>query len=147
MRRVAVILCLWALAVSAQAPDDMPGRTAAQQAAACAPCHHDEAPARWSEHRDHACSAYCQTCHLPSDMARHHAVGAALKQAPKAELPLAPGRRTACFTCHTLAQPRYDQVRWKAESLFGRLFRRGERQKTYLLVTRNDRGQLCRACH
>lgn len=146
MRRWAAAI-LWALAASAQAPDDMPGRTAAQQAAACGPCHRDEAPARWSEHRDHACSAYCQTCHLSADMARHHAVGIALEKVPKAHLPLASGRRTACFTCHTLTRPRYDQVRWKAESLFGRLFRRDERQKTYLLVTRNDRGQLCHACH
>jgi hypothetical protein len=57
------------------------------------------------------------------------------------------GDRTGCATCHDLATPRHDQVRWKAESLFDRLFRSQDHYQTYLLVYRNDKGQLCLACH
>jgi hypothetical protein len=147
MRGLQLSALLWSLAIFAQAPDDMPGRMALKDPATCAPCHPEDAAARWTSHRERPCTAYCHTCHLAVDMANHHAVDSLLRKPLNAKLPLTTGHRTACFTCHTLAQTRYDRVRWKAESLFGRLFRREPRQKTYFLVTRNDRGQLCRACH
>lgn len=142
-----LLAMLWTLALSAQGPDDMPGRAALKDATPCLPCHRDDATARWTSHRHQACTPYCQTCHSQADMALHHTVGTVLVKPLKGAAPLTSNRRTACFTCHDLAQPRYDQVRWKAESLFGRLVRRQARYKTYLLVTRNDRGQLCLGCH
>lgn len=147
MRGLQVSLLLWGLAAFAQSPDDMPGRAALKDPAACRPCHQEDAAARWVAHRERPCTAYCHTCHLVADMAKHHTVDSLLRKPPHEELPLTAGRRTACFTCHTLARARHDSVRWKAESLFGRVFHRAPRQKTYFLVIRNDRGQLCRACH
>jgi hypothetical protein len=147
MRGLRLSALLWSLAAFAQPPDDMPGRVALKDAAACAPCHQEDATGRWTAHRERPCTAYCHTCHRAADMAKHHTVDSQLRKPPQAELTLTAGRRTACFTCHTMARLRYDSVRWKAESLFGRLLRREARHKTYFLVTRNDRGQLCRACH
>lgn len=80
-------------------------------------------------------------------MAKHHPVDNPVTRPPRIPLRLTSEKKSACFTCHSLANPRYDQVRWKAESLFGRLFQRESRYPTYYLATRNDRGQLCLACH
>ncbi len=55
--------------------------------------------------------------------------------------------KIACFTCHDMSQPRYDGVRWKATSLFDRLFRNESQYHTYFLVMRNSQGQLCLTCH
>ena len=80
-------------------------------------------------------------------MAQHHTIGVQLVKSMAVDLPLTPDHRLTCTTCHRLSQPRQDRVRWRAESLFGRLFRRQDTYQTYYLVIRNDRGQLCRVCH
>lgn len=115
--------------------------------AACRPCHPADAPTRWTAQRFQPCSAYCLTCHPPTDMAQHHTIGVALSRPPSSVLSLTSDGRLTCATCHRLSVPRYDQVRWRSESLYGRLFRRQAAYLTYHLVLRNDRGQLCRLCH
>jgi hypothetical protein len=80
-------------------------------------------------------------------MDRHHTVGTELTEKPDEVLKLTAGKKTACFTCHDLSRPRYDSVRWKAASLYDRLFRAQKRYKTFFLSERNDQGQLCLSCH
>ncbi len=129
------------------AASDMPGHAALHDAAPCQNCHGKEAAQIWSAARDLCCTPYCQTCHPATAMNQHHPIGTELTRTPAPPLPLTATRRTACFTCHDLSRPRFATVRWKAESLFGRLFRRQAEFKTYYLTIRNDRGQLCLACH
>ncbi len=116
-----------------------------QQAPSCVACHED-GEKRWASNRYWACTPYCMTCHR-EQMVRHHKIGIILPKAPENGLRLAVGMRNACFTCHDLSRPRYDTVRWKATSLFDRLFRNEDRYKTYFLTQRNDHGQLCLSCH
>ena len=123
------------------APGQAPG------AAACVSCHPADAAPRWNAGRFRPCTPYCRTCHLPVEMDRHHKVDSLLQRPPSAVLPLTTDKRTACFTCHDLAQPRFDGVRWKAASLVDRMFRKESRYRTYFLAQRNDQGQLCLACH
>jgi hypothetical protein len=80
-------------------------------------------------------------------MDRHHTVGTELTEKPDEVLKLTAEKKTACFTCHDLSRPRYDSVRWKAASLYDRLFRAQKRYKTFFLSERNDQGQLCLSCH
>jgi hypothetical protein len=80
-------------------------------------------------------------------MTEHHSIDNPVTKSPRLPLRLTQDQKSACFTCHDLANRRYDTVRWRAESLFGRMFRSQTQYKTYYLVTRNDRGQLCLACH
>jgi hypothetical protein len=80
-------------------------------------------------------------------MGRHHKVDVVLENEPENGLKLTTDHRDACFTCHDLSRPRYDSARWKAVSLFDKMFRQEARYKTYFLVQRNDSGQLCLNCH
>ena len=114
---------------------------------ACASCHVKDLAAQFPSHEDRPCSPYCLTCHFKENKDQHHSVGTPLRKKPSDARLLTEQDHTGCRTCHGLATPRYDQVRWKAESLFDRVFRSHERYKTYLLTYRNDRGQLCLACH
>lgn len=135
------------LALLSQAMTDMPGHTALDSATACTPCHATDAASRWESSRALACTPFCLTCHKQEEMAKHHPVDNPVTKPPRLTLRLTRDQKSACFTCHDLANHRYDAVRWKAESLFGRLFRKEKQYKTYYLATRNDRGQLCLACH
>jgi hypothetical protein len=113
----------------------------------CAGCHKDSS-SRWESNRNRPCTPYCMGCHKKTEMDRHHPVGIELPPAPpEVLLKLTSDNRTACFTCHDLSHPRYDNVRWKAASLFDRLFRPEKRYKTFFLSERNDEGQLCLSCH
>ncbi len=116
--------------------------------ASCAACHGPgrQAPAA-PQDVARACSTLCATCHTSGRTGAHHGVGHALEAGAVTNLPLTNDGRTACFTCHDLTRPRWSDVPWKAQSLFDRTFRSARRHKTYYLVMRNDRGQLCKACH
>ncbi len=150
-RPVTSLLLLSGLMASmpllSQTPADMPGHAALGSASACAPCHTADAQARLDAHRGTPCTPYCLTCHAKDEMARHHPVGNPVNKSPRVPLRLTQDQKSACFTCHDLANRRLDTVRWQAESLYARLIRREKLHKTYFLATRNDRGQLCLACH
>lgn len=124
----------------------LPKGSAATSAAACAACHKDAAQ-RFGSNPVRACTPYCMTCHKQADMDRHHTVGTALPKTPETDLYLTAGKKVVCSTCHDLSRARYDQVRWKATSLFDRMFHKENRYKTYFLAMRNDEGQLCLSCH
>lgn len=142
MRALLAAVLLFALAARGE---DAPCLAAAP--AACAACHKDDAAVRYGADRMQPCAGYCGTCHAPKEMGRHHSIGSRLERTKQVPLRLDGQGRTTCATCHQLGRPRYDARPWKAESLFDRLFRRQDRHKTYLLAVRNDRGQLCKACH
>lgn len=148
MRRLVPLMLLGTLVcLGGQGVPDAKVHAELEQPSACQPCHQEDGAARWASYRQQPCSPYCLTCHLPKDMAQHHAIGVPLPRAAGKDLRLTSEGRMACTTCHRLSTPRRDQVRWRAESLYGRLFRRQDSHLTYFLVIRNDRGQLCRACH
>ena len=150
-KRAALLMVLLGIesawAQLSQAPSGPPDHATLSSSAACVSCHAVDAQARWEAHRGRPCDPYCLTCHSKEDMAKHHPVGNAVSKAPRIPLRLTAERKSACFTCHDVSTPRHDSVRWKAESLYGRWFRKNKLHKTYYLVTRNDRGQLCLACH
>lgn len=129
---------------AALAPDGDPH--GGRGAATCAACHAD-APGRWEAHGDRPCTPWCLTCHGKAEMDQHHPVGTVLRKKPGPDFPLTADGRMACSTCHLMSRPRTDTVRWKASSLFDRLFHGESRYKTYYLTERNDQGQLCLACH
>jgi len=124
----------------------LPKETVQDQSTACAACHKDSA-SRWASNHDRPCTPYCMSCHKKTDMDRHHHVGVELPKVPDEVLKLTADMKLACFTCHDLSHPRYDSVRWKAASLYDRMFRAEKRYKTYFLSERNDQGQLCLSCH
>ena len=118
-----------------------------QGPAACQRCHPGEGQERWERHWPRPGAAFCLGCHAAADMARHHPTGVKLSSAPHQPMHLGDGGKVVCGTCHDLSRPRFDHRRWRSESLYDRLFRRKPRYKTYFLAFRNDRGQLCLACH
>ena len=146
-RILGLLLALPLLALVLVEDAHTTGCLPAKGALACAPCHPGDGAERYAASAQRPCTPYCLTCHLADEMARHHHVGNPLQRTPSAVLPLTRDGRTACFTCHVLGRPRYDTTRWKAASLFDRMFRGEPRYKTYFLAIRNDQGQLCLSCH
>ncbi|MDD2700922.1 MAG: hypothetical protein PHH36_06745 [Sideroxydans sp.] len=124
----------------------LPRDVASVAAAVCASCHKD-APQRFGKDPVRSCTPYCMSCHKKTDMDRHHTVGTALPRMPETDMYLTAGKKVVCSTCHDLSRPRYDLVRWKATSLFDRMFHDEDQYKTYFLSMRNDQGQLCLTCH
>lgn len=147
MRAVGILLLAWACAPGLM-PQDAPVPCLPLSAEkSCLACHPVDAGARWEGRRSRPCARYCQACHAPKAMESHHPIDRKLPKVPPSPLLLTADGMTGCSTCHDLGQPRFDRTRWRAESLFDRLFRRQARYKTYFLAVRNDRGQLCRTCH
>ena len=130
---------------NAQTVGCLPGKTVENPSSVCAPCHKDRVT-RWELYQDQPGSPYCMSCHKKT-MGRHHIIGTVLTEKPVGPLKLTSEKKTACFTCHNLSRPRYDSVRWKAASLYDRIFHPEKRYKTYFLSERNDQGQLCLSCH
>ena len=123
----------------------LPKKTVEKPSSVCVPCHQDSST-RWALFQNQPCTSYCMTCHQKT-LERHHTVGTVLTEKPIEPLKLTAEKKTACFTCHNLSRMRFDASRWKAASLYDRLFHDEERYKTYFLSERNDHGQLCLSCH
>ena len=134
---LVALIGLSAQAEDAAMPGDFP-HASGPAAAVCVSCHED-GQARWAANRNRPCTPYCLTCHKKAEMDRHHTVGTVLATAPEGELHLTAEKKVACVTCHEMARNRYDEVRWKATSLFDRMFHQENQYKTYFLVMRNDR--------
>jgi hypothetical protein len=124
----------------------LPKTSVTDPAAVCVSCHQD-GQQRWAAKQYQPCTPYCMTCHKKSEMDRHHTVGTLLSNLPDQALPLTSEKKVACITCHDMSRTRHDSERWKATSLFDRLFHKESKYKTYFLVMRNDQGQLCLTCH
>jgi hypothetical protein len=91
------------------------------------------------------CSQMCMTCH--KDMDNHHAINLKISEKLPSEFMLSSKKRVACITCHNIHNIRFDEVSWKAESLYEKVFKDEKKYKTYYLVKRNNEGQLCKTCH
>lgn len=124
----------------------LPKTTDKSGSVACASCHKD-APKRLVTHQHRPCSPYCATCHKKDEMDKHHPVGVEIEHEGHKEMPIGEKKEIACVTCHNMSQARYDKERWKATSLFDRMFRNETKHKTYFLSMKNDKGQLCLTCH
>ncbi|MBI4913882.1 MAG: hypothetical protein HY823_14200 [Acidobacteria bacterium] len=114
---------------------------------ACRPCHPSGPSPLQGSRALRPCSPYCRSCHFKDQTGQHHPIGVNLRKPPGDSRLLVPAGRLECATCHDLGTPRRDRGRWKSESLFDRWFRRQKDYPTYFLALRNDRGQLCLACH
>jgi predicted CXXCH cytochrome family protein len=111
----------------------------------CVNCHDAAATAEIRARLTNPCSAMCATCHTFKE--RHHAVGVLISGHVQAPLVLTKKATNACVTCHDVTRPRFESSAWVSQSLFERVARRSGENKTFYLVMRNDRGQLCRNCH
>jgi len=111
----------------------------------CAACHKSAEVKEKLKDTTRACDIFCKKCH--KNMSKHHPAGVKLKNDLPENITLSSGKKLACITCHDLKVPRYDSVSWKAESLFGSIFKSEKRYKTYYLIIRNNDGDLCRKCH
>lgn len=148
---LAIVLILPMIGFSLEVEDArttgcLPRETGDTPASVCVSCHKD-AQKQFSANQSRQCTTYCMSCHKKAEMDRHHTVGTVLPKAPEDTMYLTSEKKTACSTCHDLSQPRYDSVRWKATSLFDRMFHNESRYKTYFLSMKNDQGQLCLSCH
>lgn len=111
----------------------------------CLECHRPEEASAIASRIARPCRALCATCHGVRD--GHHPVDIPISRTPPTPLvPTAAGTIT-CVTCHDTNQPRVDRNPWESQSLFQRLARKGKEHPTRYLATRNDKGQLCKACH
>lgn len=111
----------------------------------CARCHKPEETAESSARLNRPCSSLCSTCHEFRET--HHPVGVPIPGAVPGPLLLTKKRTNACVTCHDVTRPRFESSAWVSQSLLDRTLRRSKENRTYYLVIRNDRGQLCRSCH
>lgn len=120
---------------------DMPFVTTASY---CLDCHTREEARSFRNSTAQSCSVFCSTCH--NNLGPHHEIDRYVT----GDIPqgiILQNEKIACFTCHDLRNSRQDNVSWKAESLYERMFHRKEIYSTYFLVERNNEGQLCKKCH
>jgi hypothetical protein len=80
-------------------------------------------------------------------MKGHHPVGVQIDKPVRPPLLLTSNGTNTCVTCHDVTRNRYERTTWTSQSLIQRLATRTRERKTFYLVMRNDRGQLCRNCH
>ena len=111
----------------------------------CLECHSREELNTRCTDPARTCDTFCEKCH--KDMDAHHKVGMEVSFKVPGNIFLINGKRLGCISCHDLKNRRFDDKPWKANSLFGRLFERKEKYKTYFLIKNNSKGQLCKACH
>ncbi|MCG3194032.1 MAG: hypothetical protein DIJKHBIC_03289 [Thermoanaerobaculia bacterium] len=111
----------------------------------CVKCHRPEETAELSAKLTRPCSNLCSTCHEFRET--HHPVGVTIPGPVPGQLRLTRKGTNACVTCHDVTRPRFESSAWVSQSFFDRTLRRSKENRTYYLVTRNDRGQLCRSCH
>lgn len=114
-----------------------------KSADSCMPCHKTEDNRTGRPYR--ACSTFCLSCHAKF-REDHHPFNIRLKKSVDG-MDLTDMKRISCFTCHDLDRQRYDNVSWKAESLFDSVFRRKKVYQTFYLTTNNREGGLCKKCH
>lgn len=144
-----VLIALAALvSVSAHAARNagiLPAPHVTWNAGTCAGCHAPSEETSLLPRLSRPCRTLCTTCH--SDLSGHHPVGVRIAGSIPPPLLLTDRGSNTCSTCHDVTLPRVEGTAWASQSLVARLSRRSPANRTYLLVLRNDRGQLCRNCH
>ncbi len=111
----------------------------------CSECHQAEDSKFILQNLTNPCDYLCNKCHKGLEL--HHKVGMKLAGRLSRKFYLTRKKKIACFTCHDLKTKRYDNTSWRAESLFENIFRKKTKYKTYYLVIKNTKGQLCKKCH
>jgi hypothetical protein len=141
----ALGIVAWTLASLSQIDETAKIMPFVHDASSCKSCHASGEQTVWLNEPTRSCSTFCLTCH--KEMGPHHTVGSTIETRNPVQFVLTSKKTLACITCHDLKTNRYDSKPWKSESLFGSIFQRGDMYKTFYLVERNNRGQLCRQCH
>lgn len=147
-RPAALLLALAAIATPAALASEnarRPGGHPSWTLASCLACHRADETASISGRVARPCRPLCASCHGLRN--GHHPVGIPISRTLPATLVLTADGTNTCVTCHDTNQPRVDGKPWESQSLFGRLARRTKEHPTRYLAFRNDKGQLCRACH
>ena len=145
MGMAALLIVVWSLASLSQIDETAKIMPFVHDSSSCKSCHASAEQAAWLNEPAKSCSTFCVTCH--KEMGPHHSVGSTIETRNPAQFALTSKKTLACITCHDLKISRFDSKPWKSESLFGSIFQRGAAYKTFYLVERNNRGQLCRQCH
>ena len=145
MRKETFVALLLGASVALGQPGGGEGPHVTWNEASCLKCHDAALAAEIRGRLTSPCSEMCATCHTFKE--RHHAVGVPIAGRVPASLLLTKKATNACVTCHDVTRPRYERSAWTSRSLFERVARRSSENKTFYLVMRNDRGQLCRNCH
>jgi hypothetical protein len=137
----SALFCILALNAAAHEPAAHP----AWNVEACVSCHTAPAEkARLESRVARPCRDMCVSCH---SMKNHHPVGVKIDAAVKAPLMLTADGTNTCVTCHDVTRKPTEDMPWTSQSAIQRVVRRSKEHKTFLLVMRNDHGQLCRNCH
>ncbi len=145
MGMAVLLIVVWSLASLSQIDETAKIMPFVHDASSCKSCHASAEQAAWLKEPARSCSTFCVTCH--KEMGPHHSVGSTIETKNPAQFALTSKKTLACITCHDLKTSRFDSKPWKSESLFGGIFQREATYKTFYLVERNNRGQLCRQCH
>lgn len=111
----------------------------------CLACHPAGEVVTISPRVARPCRTLCASCHGMRD--GHHPVGVRIGRKPSAPLLLTASDTNTCVTCHDTTKPRVDSSPWESQSLFARVAWRSKEHPTRFLAMKNDKGQLCRACH
>lgn len=111
----------------------------------CLACHRTEEAPSIAGRVARPCRAHCASCH--DFRGGHHTVGVPVPAQLPAPMTLTAAGAITCVTCHDTTRPAVDDVPWASESLFERVVRRRGKSRTFYLAMRNEKGQLCRACH
>ncbi len=111
----------------------------------CQKCHSPGDAYGWQIGSNNECRRYCYGCH--SIERQHHPTGHVVEVSLPKGIVLTAKRQITCRSCHNLQSPAEDSKAWRSESLFDSMFRKQLIYKTYYLIMRNNKGQLCRSCH
>lgn len=148
-RTAALLLALATITAPASARASDEARSAGAHPSwtvdSCLACHGKAEASAISPRLTRPCQTLCVSCHQFRD--GHHPVGVTILRAVPAPLLLTTAGTNTCSTCHDTSRPQFDRSPWVSRSLFERIARRPSENRTYFLVMRNDKGQLCRICH
>ena len=113
----------------------------------CLKCHSSEDLDQFSVPA-HSCDPNCMLCHKSMSSGNHHPVGMKLENVNTRTLgPVTQREKMMCITCHDLRKNRLDRKPWRSQSLYESIFKKKGKYKTYYLVKKNNKGQLCNLCH
>lgn len=96
----------------------------------------------------HSCDPNCILCHKTMTSGNHHPVGIKIESTNTVGLgPITQRQKMMCITCHDLRKSRFGGQPWRSQSLYESIFKKKGKYKTFYLVKKNNKGQLCNMCH
>jgi hypothetical protein len=112
----------------------------------CMTCHAQTERAELAKRITRPCRDLCASCHK-FEKGEHHPVGVQISGAVREPLLLTKQGTNTCSTCHDVTKPVTSSAPWVSQSVIDQIVHQSNANKTFLLVMKNDRGQLCRNCH